>query len=461
MRGGIRFDHLRDFTMATTLQISGTEVLDKPDDGETPFYGNLTASGTVGITGPFSSLLLDINAMTTGEGDLHLPLRGSSSVGGKDLLTFKQPVSDEREDPYEEMLRSMAKKKDKGSTALRMQVSVRPEVQCELEVSKESGNVLTGRGSGNILLEINPTTPLSINGDYNIASGNFHFNAMNLASKKFTLENGSSIKFNGDLMDSDLDIDASYLTKASLANLIADSTATTSRRNVECGIKITDKLRNPQLAFSIDIPDLDPATKSQVESALNTEDKIQKQFVALLVSNNFLPTDPSGIFNNSNMLMSNMMEVMAGQLSNILQRLQIPLDLGLKYATGEGGADLFDVAVSTKLFNDRVSVNGVIGNRQYSTDGGNQDVVGDLDVEIKLDAAGAVRLNLFSHSADKYSNYLDYSQRNGVGIGYQREFNTLGGFFKSLFMSRKKRQELLSQPRPAEQKATLKIQENE
>ena len=117
--------------------------------------------------------------------------------------------------------------------------------------------------------------------------------------------------------------------------------------------------------------------------------------------------------------------------------------------------------MSTKLFNDRVSVNGVIGNRQYTTDGSNRDVVGDLDVEIKLDKAGNIRLNLFSHSADKYSNYLDYSQRNGVGIGYQREFNTFRSFLRSLFTSRKKRQELMSQPRPEERKATLKIQADE
>ena len=221
------------------------------------------------------------------------------------------------------------------------------------------------------------------------------------------------------------------------------------------------QVAEPQLAFSIDIPDLDPSTKSQVESALNTVDKVQKQFVSLLVTNTFLPNDQSGIFNNSNILMSNMMEVMSGQLSNILQRLQIPLDLGLKYAAGEGGNDLFDVAVSTKLFNDRVSVNGVIGNRQYAADGGNQNVVGDLDVEIKLDNAGQVRLNLFSHSADKYSNYLDYSQRNGVGVVYQREFNTLGGLLKSIFTSKKKRQELLSQPRPEEKKTSLKIENNE
>ena len=79
------------------------------------------------------------------------------------------------------------------------------------------------------------------------------------------------------------------------------------------------------------------------------------------------------------------------------------------------GTDIFDVAVSTQLFNNRVVVNGSVGNKQYSS-AGTQDVVGDLDIEIKIDRSGSLRLNLFSHSADSYTYYLDNSQRNGVGL---------------------------------------------
>ena len=460
--GGFTFDHLKDIRMAMNFRVNGIEAFDKKDDGETPVYGTVSATGTVNMSGPFNALRMDINARTEGGGDFHIPLRTTTAINGAKLLTFKKPVSNEWEDPYEEMLKGLKKKeKDKGQLAMKMRIDVRPEVQCDLELDKESGNVLSGRGNGTINLEVGGERAFSIIGDYTLNAGDIHLNLMNIASKRFQINGGSSIKFNGDIMDSDLDIDARYQTKASLANLISDSTASSYRRNVECALKVYDKLRNPQLAFSIEIPDLDPSTKSEVESALNTEDKVQKQFVSLLVTNAFLPGDQSGIFNNSNLLMSNMMEVMSGQLSNILQRLQIPLDLGLKYAAGEGGTDLFDVAVSTKLFNDRVSVNGVIGNRQYAANGGNQDVVGDLDVEIKLDNAGEVRLNLFSHSADKYSNYLDYSQRNGVGIGYQKEFNTFRGLIRSIFTSKKKRQELQSQPRPEEKKTRLKIEKDE
>jgi hypothetical protein len=86
-----------------------------------------------------------------------------------------------------------------------------------------------------------------------------------------------------------------------------------------------------------------------------------------------------------------------------------------------------------------VIVNGSVGNKQYNS-GGTQDVVGDLDIEIKIDRSGSFRLNLFSHSADTYTNYLDNSQRNGVGLTYQTEFNSIGQFFRNMFMSKKKRQ---------------------
>ena len=151
------------------------------------------------------------------------------------------------------------------------------------------------------------------------------------------------------------------------------------------------------------------------------------------------------------MLYSNVTEAMANQLSNILHKLDIPLDLGLKYQPTDQGTDIFDVAVSTQLFNNRVVVNGTIGNKQYEGGGVQNDVVGDLDIEIKINRPGTIRLNLFSHSADQYTNYLDNSQRNGVGLAYQTEFNSFRQFLKNMFSSKKKRQE----SKQAEEQAIL------
>ena len=460
--GGISYDHFKNIRMDTRIRLNNMEVVDlRESDGEA-FYGNVFGTGRVNITGPFSSLLLDVNATTVKGGHFHIPLNGSTAMGGSDLLIFKEPVREVYMDPYELMMNRLVEtRKEESDLAVRVRVNATPQVEAHLEVDKATGNVFIGRGAGTIALEVRPSKDVfTINGDYTLNSDHYHFNGMGITSKDFTVDDGSSIKFNGDIMDSDLSIGAKYALRTSLSNLIADTTSVSSRRNVICGVNISDKIRNPKLDFSIDIPDLDPMTKSRVESALSTDDKVQKQFIALLVTNNFIPDEQSGIVNNSNLLTSNVADLMANQLNNILQKLDIPLDLGLNYAESGSGRSIFDVALSTQLFNNRVSVNGSVGNRQYMSSGSG-DVVGDLDIEVKMDKSGQVRLNLFSHSADEYTNYLDNLQRNGVGVAYQKEFDSLKLFLRDLFTPKSKRQSQDAVPARDEEKVTIEVEKPE
>ena len=443
--GGLLFDHLKDFRLDTRIKMQGIEAIDMTENDNQAFYGHLFASGDVLVKGPFDAVQLDVNVRTDKNGRIHIPIDNASNDGKNDLLTFKQAFKEVYVDPYEAMMSNMERNRGKGSDfGIKLRVNATQGTEAYIEIDRAAGNVLNGHGQGIIDIEARPGRDLfTINGDYTLRSGNFHFNAMDIAKRDFTISDGSSIRFNGDVMDSDLDIKGIYSTKASVATLLADTTTVSARRTVNCGIGVSGKLREPKLSFSIEVPDLDSTTKSRVESALNTDDKVQRQFLSLLISGSFMPEEQSGVVNNTNMLYSNVAEIMAGQLNNILQKLDIPLDLGLNYQSSESGTNIFDVAVSTQLFNNRVIVNGNVGNREYakSSSSSDGDVVGNLDIEIKLDKSGQLRLNLFSHSADDYTTYLDNTQRNGVGIAYQREFNTLKEFFRNLFTGRKKREQ--------------------
>lgn len=442
--GGIGWNHFKDMNFGTHIDFNRMLVLDTGEADNSTFYGNLHATGNMDITGPLNALLLSATARTAKSGALHIPLGGSESAGVSNLLTFKEPETVRIVDPYDEIVKKMkTKEKKPGDLAVKLRVTATPEVEADIEIDKASGNVLTGSGNGLIDLDIRPSKGVfSINGNYNITQGNFHFVALGIAKRDFSILDGSTVRFNGDVMDSDLDINAVYKTKASIGTLIADTTSTATRRLVECQISISDKIRNPRLGFAINIPDLDPTTQARVESALNTQDKVQKQLLALLITNSFIPDEQSGVTNmTSSTLYSNVTEIMAGQLNNILQKLNIPLDFGLDYQQNMSGTDIFDVALSTALFNNRVIVNGTLGNRQFDTGSSGSEFVGDLDIDVKLTNSGALRLNLFSHSADQYTNYLDNSQRNGLGLTYQKEYDRTGDFFRNLFKGRKKRQE--------------------
>ena len=438
--GSVNYRYFKDFSFDTHIHVEEIEALDLTEKEGEMYYGNVFGTGDLSITGPLNSILMNIDATTAKTGSLHIPTDFSlTSSTGTNLLKFKTLDTLTFIDPYDIFVQKTTKEEQGPADFLmRMNVNATPGVEAFIEIDKANGNILSGRGNGNIKLDVG-TDVFDINGDYTLTDGNYKFVAMGLVSRDFTIQNGSSIRFSGDIWDSVLDIDALYTTKASIATLISDTTSVSNRRTVECGIEIKDKLSNPQLTFSIEIPDLDPMIKSRVESALSTQDKVQKQFLSLIISNNFLPDEQSGIVNNSSVLYSNVTEMMSNQINTIFQKLDIPLDLGLKYQPNERGNDIFDVAVSTQLFNNRVIVNGNIGNKQYSTGNTQTDVVGDIDIEIKLDRSGSFRLNLFSHSADQYTNYLDNSQRNGIGVTYQTEFNTFKEFFTNLFTSKKKR----------------------
>ncbi len=439
--GSINWNKFQDISFDTRLKVNSIEAIDLTHELSSDFYGNVFATGNVSITGPVSSLTLSVDAITAKTGQLHIPMTGAATSGGRtNLLKFKEFKEDVYIDPYEAMRSKIIQQNNSaGELAVKLRVDVSPNVEAFVEIDEATGNVLTARGNGLIELEISEDV-FNINGDYTLTGGNYNFSALGIVNRLFEIQDGSSINFSGDIMASTLNINATYETKTSLATLLADDKSVTNRRAVLCGIHISDKLSNPRLGFSIEVPDLNPMVKSRVESALSTEDKVQKQFLSLLLSNSFLPDEQSGIFNNTSMLYSNVSEAMANQLSNILHKLDIPLDLGLKYQPTDTGTDIFDVAVSTQLFNNRVVVNGNIGNKEYSSGGTQNDMVGDLDIEIKLNRSGAFRLNLFSHSADLYSNYLDNTQRNGVGLMYQTEFNSFRQFFRNIFSSKKKRQ---------------------
>ena len=438
--GSINWDNFKDLYFDTRIKVNEIEGINLTEKQSNVFYGNIFATGQVSITGPISTLQMNVDAMTAKTGEIHIPVAAATTSESSNLLKFTEIQKEVFIDPYE-IMRSRIEKKNTSANEflVNLHINANPDVTAFVEIDKASGHVLSGTGNGTLDLVAGEDV-FTINGDYTLTGGNYKFVALGLVSRDFEIQDGSSVTFNGDILESTLDIDALYKTKASLSTLIADTTSVGNRRTIECGIEITDKLANPRLGFSIEIPDIDPTIKSRVESALSTEDKIQKQFLSILLYNRFLPDEQSGIFNNSNMLYSSVSEVMAGQLSNILQKLNIPVDLGLNYQPNEKGNDVFDVAVSTQMFNNRVSVNGSVGNKQYSS-GGETDVVGDIDIEIKLNRAGSFRLNLFSHSADSYTNYLDNSQRNGVGLTYQTEFNSFKQFLKNIFSTKKKRQE--------------------
>ena len=300
--------------------------------------------------------------------------------------------------------------------------------------------VYGGWGNGKIQLSIDPSiNKFDLYGDYAIERGDYLFTLQNIISKKFIIEQGSHISFNGDINKTTLNIVALYKTRAPLNTLVTDTTSSVgnARRPVDCRINITGNLFNPTLKYTVEVQNLDPSTRAQVEAALNTEEKMSRQFLSLLAFNSFMPEDQSGISNID--LRASASEMLSNQLNNIFSQLNIPFDVGFIYNTGTtiDEQSNVDLAISTQLFNNRLRISAMSNTKNY-----NSDFTGDVDAEWQLDKQNRFRLKGFTHSANQFTDQLDNSQRSGIGIIYQEDFNTFGELFKrwrELLFGKKKR----------------------
>lgn len=452
--GGLEYNYFKDMVLNTRIDFRNLHSLNTDERSNDNFYGELFTTGRLSIKGPFNKIVMDAAINPDANSTLHIPLGSASTATKTNLLTFKPMATDTIVDPYETIMKEKRQEKKKSQLQVIMRGNMNPNMNIYLEIDKEVGDIIKANGTGNITMNINPSKDVfTMFGDYSINMGHYRFvlPGFAFASKDFEIQPGGSINFNGAIENTNIDITAAYKTKTAINTLIADTSSVSTRRIVECTIGMSGNLMNPVLKFNINIPDLEPTAKVRVESALNSDDKIQKQFAALLISGGFLPDEQSGITNNSTILHSNASEMLSKQINNIFQQLGIPLDLGLNYQPTTNGNDLFDVAVSTQLFNNRLLINGNIGNDPYSSEN-NRSVIGNIDVDIKLDRNGRLRLSLFSHASDRYSNYLDDSQRSGVGISFQQEFNNI----KEIFKRKSKEQRDYERREKEERKASRK-----
>ena len=133
-------------------------------------------------------------------------------------------------------------------------------------------------------------------------------------------------------------------------------------------------------------------------------------------------------------------EMLSNQFSNLLSQITTAFDFGVNWRPGdELSSSEIEFALSTQLFNDRLSINS-------NLDMGNQNVssgfVGDVSADLKIVPSGKLRLKAFYRSNDELmygTNYGDYTA--GAGLMYREDFNSLEELFakyKNYFIRKKK-----------------------
>ena len=117
----------------------------------------------------------------------------------------------------------------------------------------------------------------------------------------------------------------------------------------------------------------------------------------------------------------------------MISKFSDDFDLGFNYRPGDDiSNDEVAVAMSTQLFNDKLTVKTNVGvshdSQSASGGGGNNSLIGDVDVEYKLNPPeGNLRVHAFNESNEYDITKVDQSKNTqGVGMFYQESFDNGG-----------------------------------
>ncbi|MGE5394064.1 MAG: translocation/assembly module TamB domain-containing protein [Candidatus Saccharibacteria bacterium] len=390
------------------------------------FYGKLYGSGIVRITGKGANVYIDGNARTEKGTDMNIYLEYTGEAQEYDFLSF-----------VKHGYHALGEKKllPGSGTNLQMKfnVEVTPDAKAQLIYNSKIGDVIRGQGSGDLQLNIDNNNDLTMYGQYTVEQGDYLFTLQNVINKKFEIQQGGTIQWNGDPYNAVIDLNAIYRLKASLSELFENSyNEKTQRIPVLCKINLSRNLLNPDIKFDIELPTTEDRTKDVLSQFINSEEDMNKQMLSLLVLGKFYTSGASNKLAGSTATTAS--ELLSNQFSNWLSQISKDFDVGVNYRPGDQITnDEVELALSTQMFNNRVTINGNIANNgsQKISTNNNNGLVGDADINVKLTRNGKLQLKAYNH-ANNNIIYETSPYKQGVGLSYREDFNDFKEFWQKL-----------------------------
>ncbi len=426
INGSISNSYFRDFYTNIRIEARNLKCMNTRSVDNDVFYGTIYATGDLTINGSPNDLSLDINARTNKNTALYLPLYNAREVQNSDFITFIQETdSDESEDPGLPGLKSVN---------MELEVDITEDAVVQLIFDPKVGDIIETSGKGTLRILQDPTQGFRMFGDVELLKGDYLFTLQNVINKRFEIEPGGKINFNGSPTNSTIDLAAIYDTRAAPYNLYpGDPSETESLKKripIECHLNLLGELQSPTLYAGIEMPTADPEMRDLLQNATSTEEELMKQFLSLLVINNFYSVSGYGTENigamNSSFAGVTASELLSNQLSNWLSQISDDFEIGFNYRPGDQvSSQEVEVALSTQLLNDRMIISGNVdvgGQETNPSSGqeGNPYIMGDFEVEYKI--TDNVSVLAFNRSRDELIA-MTAPYKQGVGVSYREEFN--------------------------------------
>jgi translocation and assembly module TamB len=445
-------DFSPDNYLDLTLDLNNLHFMNNPQDPDVPFYSSLYGTGQARISGsnfsPFlrttTPIVLSSNSRVSipleEETEFEQDRRFIQFVDSFDLAALDERLRRERDengdsDDNDDELTFLER------FTMDMQFSAVDPVNVRLIFDPVTNEILNANGNGQvrILLE---DQDVSMFGRFNIQGGDYQFVSGDIFTRRFTLQEGGSISWQGDLIDASLNVTAVYRARPSISTLLASTTATTQqdtgqRIPVELVLQIGGTITQVENDFFFRVPTgiegtLDPTIATQINNLNQNEEEKLVQATSILLSGNFLPSSQAqnlglgeGITGTAAvvnpLLTSQVINPLLSNQINSLLRSDITFDIDLNLTA----FNEVDLGVALRLFDDRVIL------RREGQITGEQSDIGDLGATYRINRIFSLTAFHRQDPTLSYTSGVETRQAqemNGLGLEAQVQFNTWGGF---------------------------------
>jgi hypothetical protein len=416
-------------------------VLDTNNSDEALYYGTGFIKGNASIAGLTNNITINVNAKTMPNTNFVIPLKDIAKIDTYRLIHFKS------EKTLEELQEKIAIEAVEG-VSLNIDLEVTKDAKALIVIDEVNGSELSGRGTGDLQIEINTNGKFAMFGDYTIDNGIYNFKSSGIINKPFKISKGGTISWSGNPFEANLNVVAVYTTNANPAVLL-ENFNTNRKIPVDLITNISGSLFNSKQEFDIEIQNSNSTIAAELDFILNDNDVNSKmrQFLTLLAAGTFANPN-GGNINGGELLTGTTSNAIGSILSDIISSNKVRLDVG--YSTGGiqtpqdnlNTDDQFDVSLTTQI-SKNVIVNGKVGVPVGTQT--QSSVVGEVKVEVLLNEAGNFRSVIFNRQNEIQYSAQEEGYTQGIGLSYQVNFNSLSDLLKKIGLKKKNKKKKVIQ----------------
>ncbi len=460
--GGITHNHFRNFGLNVRLETEEFLGLNTPKSEDALFYGTAIGRGKIFFTGSFKETDMYIRATALAGTRIFIPVSYERSTSPVDYIHFSRP------NPFINPITDDRKQKVYG-LQMEMDFRLTPEASMEIIFDEQAGDILRGRGTGDIRMNVGRDGSFEMFGNYRIESGEYLFTMLNVVNKPFVVDKGGTIHWTGDPFNAEINLKARYLgLSASIANFIPEyliqvdeATRQAARipTEVDLFMILTGNLLKPDISFDLAFPSLHGELKTYVENKLRIirqdPNEMNRQVFGLIVMGEFIPANFSLQGQELNTIYNTVTEMLSQQLSNYLTNLVAEwlredglisgIDFNIIYNTYQDQNLLrgneIQVQLKNYLFNDRLTVNiggnlDVTGQNNPTPAPSSVYFAGNYVVEYFLTPEGNLKIRAYHRTEPDIAG--SRVNKTGLGLSYRKEFDSFDDFLKGLRKTVKK-----------------------